>query len=304
MLKHCVTADEENSRADKIVRMVCTNLGFGLLQKLFRKGRIKINGEKTAPSDRVKQGDIVIIHADINENAPARNFNAENFEKLRSLIIFENDDFFAINKPAKLAVQGGTKIKFCVDNLIKSYADFDCRLVHRLDKETSGALLIAKNRKSSQYLTELFRENKIKKKYLAIVDGKIKKSGTIKNFLTKSFCSGEEKIVVAQNFDDGKEAITHYNPLKSLDKNRTVLELRPFTGRKHQLRVHCADCLNAPIIGDKKYGNLVEKCKECNDFLFLHCHELSVDGINIVADLPEHFCKILRCKSLGELNEK
>jgi 23S rRNA-/tRNA-specific pseudouridylate synthase len=154
--------------------------------------------------------------------------------------------------------------------------------VHRLDRDTSGILLIAKNQNFARKLTELFRENKIKKTYLAAVDGKISHSGTIDNFLIKSLFGNLERMNVSKT---GQRAVTNYRPLKIIE-NYTLLELKPKTGRKHQLRVHCADVLRAPILGDIKY-NPEPKYPE----LFLHAYKIFIEdwNIKIVADIPRHF---------------
>jgi 23S rRNA pseudouridine955/2504/2580 synthase/23S rRNA pseudouridine1911/1915/1917 synthase len=181
-----------------------------------------------------------------------------------------------------LAVQLGTNISICVETFINAYPNRHCRLVHRLDKDTSGVLLVAKNQNFARKLTGLFRENKIKKTYLAIVDGKIAKSGTIDDFLEKSFVGNEEKTRVS---DSGQRAITFYKPLKALGET-TLLELKPSTGRKHQLRVHCAEVLNAPVLGDKKYN---PNCRHKE--LFLHAHKVFIEelGVEITAEIPRHF---------------
>jgi 23S rRNA-/tRNA-specific pseudouridylate synthase len=158
--------------------------------------------------------------------------------------------------------------------------------VHRLDRDTSGVLLVSKNQKFARKLTELFRENRIKKTYLAVVDGKISKSGVIDNFLEKSFIGNEEKMRVS---DTGQRAVTVYRPLKIME-NGTLLELKPSTGRKHQLRAHCAEVLNAPSWGDKKYNQ-----NSRHGELFLHAYKILIDefGIEITAEIPQHFLEII-----------
>ncbi|MDR1235738.1 MAG: RluA family pseudouridine synthase [Holosporaceae bacterium] len=283
MMEHIVTSYEDNLRADKIVKNIFSDVGYVFLQKLFRLHKIKVNGKKVSASDRLHAGDIIKVFANLTETRKdSPEFNSKLFNDLKSMIIYENEDFFAVNKPAKLAVQSGTDISICVETFIKSYPDCECRLVHRLDRDTSGVLLIAKNQKSARKLTGLFRENKIEKTYLAMVDGKILHPGVTDNFLIKSFVGNQERMIVS---DSGQRAITKYKPLKIIE-NYTLLELKPKTGRKHQLRVHCADVLHAPILGDKKY-NANPRHKE----LFLHAHKIFIDDlkIEIVADIPPHF---------------
>ena len=281
-MEHKITEEENGVRADRIVKNICADAGYVFIQKLFRTHKVKVNGKKVTASDRVNTGDAMQIFANISEKTvPTEQHNQQLFEQLKRMIIFENDDFFAINKPTGLAVQLGTGLTMCVETFIKEYPGKKCYLVHRLDKDTSGVLLIAKGQQSARELTRLFRENKIQKTYLAIVDGKIKKAGVINGFLEKG---NDEKMHVAA---EGQKAVTNYKPLKSVGYN-TLLELKPHTGRKHQLRVHCAEVLKAPILGDKKYNKNPQHNK-----LFLHAYKLRIEDIEITAELPEHFREMI-----------
>lgn len=298
-MEHIVTTEEDGIRADKLIEKLYKNINYSLLQKIFRARKVKVNGKKAKASDRIQLGDVIRIYANIAVASDKKSTekNPEYEQKLmnqfKKMIVFENDDLIAINKPTKLAVQLGTKVSICVETFMKSYNE-DCKLVHRLDKDTSGVLLIAKNQKTAKKLTALFRENKIKKTYFAVVDGKIKTSGIIDNYLEKSIIGNEEKIRVAIS---GQCAITEYQPIKPISKNikddnkntdfyYTLLELNPQTGRKHQLRVHCAEVLKSPILGDSKYNkNSIHK------ELFLHAHKIKIEelGIEITAPLPDYF---------------
>ena len=287
MIEYIVTEDDDNSRADRIIKKISGELGFVAIQKIFRTNKIKVNGKKIAPSERLNTGDNIKIFANLSlivKNPLEK--NPVLLEQLKKMIVFENDDFFAINKPTKLAVQPGTKVAICVETFIKAFQANDerceCHLVHRLDKDTSGVLLIAKNKQTAKKITALFRENKIQKTYFAVVNGLIKSGGIIDNFVAKTFVGNEEKMTVSEI---GQRAITEYKPVKTIGQN-TLLELKPKTGRKHQLRVHCADCLNAPILGDKKYN------KSCShNELFLHAYKIQIKEwkIEITADIPSYF---------------
>lgn len=270
-----VSEDEDSVRVDRIVSGVCHN--FGLRHKLFRRKKVKVNGKTVTHSHRVHKGEVIEIHESIECCDNSVCVPDDFLKKLQSLIVFENNDFFAINKPAGLAVQGGINVSMCVDQLLKARHDCQCRLVHRIDQDTSGLLLIAKNRAVAQYLTQLFKDNKIRKTYLAVVDGLIEGSGTISNFL------GEYQQKMRVVAEGGQPAITHYKAISQLD-GRTLLELKPATGRKHQLRVHCAQVLCAPIVGDKKYGDGAKSSK-----LLLHAYKLQIGNIRLVADVPSYF---------------
>lgn len=286
MLEKIVSENEDCMRADRFVKALCADVGFGALQKLFRTKKIKINGIRAHASDKVHHGDCVKIFAALSESYIRNHCPSDPklFGQLKDMIIYENENFFAINKPAKLAVQLGSKVNFCVETLIKAYPNQQCFLVHRLDKDTSGVLLIAKNQQWARKLTAMFREGQIQKTYLALVDGKIRSAGIIDNYLEKSFVGNEEKMRITKS-TDGLHAVTHYTPIKMIGYS-TLLELKPRTGRKHQLRVHCAEELHAPIIGDRKYNpNTTEKN------MFLHAYKIYLFplDIEITAELPEYF---------------
>ncbi|MDR3179738.1 MAG: RluA family pseudouridine synthase [Holosporaceae bacterium] len=286
-MEHIVTPEENGTRADRILRNLCKNLSYVFLQKIFRTHRVKVNGKKVSASDRLCTGDVLTIYiavaADPKESA-APNLESGHNKKLlkqfESMIIFENDDLVAINKLPGLAVQSGTKVNFCVETFLKIYQaqrHCECRLVHRIDKDTSGILLIAKNQIMARKLAELFRENKIKKIYLAVVD-----------CANRSFSEAEEGKI--DNFfpnDRGVDlhALTHYRCLKSAEQY-ALLELKPSTGRKHQLRIHCATVLNAPILGDKKYNDDPQQRE-----LFLHAFKISSRELKleITAPIPQYF---------------
>lgn len=298
MIEHIVVAEENGSRADKIVANVFDEVSYTFLQKIFRTKKVKVNDKHVQASDHLNEGDVIKIYANKNSPTISKKSNCELknprltelAKRFKQMIIFENKEFVAINKPTNLSVQMGSKVKNSVETMMKFYRK-DLKLVHRIDKDTSGILLIAKGRLAAQKLTRLFRENKIHKTYLAIVYGKIKSAGIIDNFLQKTIIGGEEKIKIAIN-GDGQRAITKYFPKKISNqqfKYYTLLELHPQTGRKHQLRVHCADALHTPILGDKKYNKNSEHRE-----LFLHAYKVSIKEmrVEITAPLPKYFSKI------------
>lgn len=299
MIEHCVSPDEDNLRADKIVADAFGRVSYAFLQKIFRTKKVKVNGKVAHASDHLKYGDIIKVFANktassVEDNSRANPKLAEQFEQM---IIFENNDFIAINKPTNLAVQKGSKVKVCVETLMTAF-DPNLKLVHRLDKDTSGVLLIAKNSLSARKLTRMFHDNKIHKTYFAIVDGKIKSNGVIDDFLQKVMIRNEEKIQITKD-KSGQRAITRYFSRKLNTPGfeyYTLLELHPQTGRKHQLRVHCADALHAPILGDRKYNK-----HPIHKQLFLHAYKVEIEGTNaeIVAKLPEYFPDINFAKSIS-----
>jgi 23S rRNA pseudouridine955/2504/2580 synthase len=262
------------------------NMPHSLVAKLIRKGKIKINGKKGEISLRLKEGDEIILPSSV-EITPKQAKKGENFVsevmllEFKQSIIFENENFFAINKPSGLATQGGSKVKLCVDDFIlKLNPEF--RLVHRLDKETSGVLLIAKNRKSATEITSTFASKNIIKKYLAITNGVPKnQEGTIKSFLSK-----EKEFMVISN--EGKESITHYKVLKS-NKEFALLEILIETGRMHQIRAHLSS-INCKIVGDLKYGDcLSNESKSVLPKMLLHSYSIQYENSTITAPIPNYF---------------
>ena len=279
MIEKIISKDYDGWRADKYVKSLGVD-SFSFLQKLFRTKKIKINKKRATASDRLSTGDVVQIFAVLDDEK--KTDDDQLFQKLQKMIIFENDNFLAINKPNKLAVQLGSKITFSVENMIRSQHYF---LVHRLDMDTSGVLLIAKNQLWAQKLTAMFRNNQIHKTYIAVVDGKIKSSGIIDDHIEKTFIGKEEKMRVSKN---GQRAITHYRPIGMAQYN-TILELKPQTGRKHQLRVHCLEELHAPIIGDRKYN------PNPHGDMLLHAYKIFIEPLNIeiTAPLPKYFPQLI-----------
>jgi RluA family pseudouridine synthase len=285
MLLIAVKSDFCDIRLDKFLCQKF-DISFGLAQKLIREKKIKINSAKSDASYKIKEGDQVEIFVDLKNRT---NFKKEkpqisdnkiaNFLKN---IIFEDDNLAAINKPSGLAVQGGSSIEISVDDFISKKK---WQLVHRLDKDTSGILLVAKNQKTADFLTEQFRNKTINKTYLALVYGVLKKeSGTINIPLKKKYIDKSEKV--RPDFSDGKEAITNYKLLKNF-KDYALVELNPITGRTHQLRVHMKEIGHA-IINDVKYGGRDVLRKDLCKRLCLHAYKI---------ELLDYFGKRLEIKT-------
>ena len=284
----------------RLDRWIKNNIGKypqSLLEKSIRKGKIKLNKKKTNSSYKLKIGDEVSFY----------NFNYK-FKKIKTIkyipskkhldeneksLIEDNDDFIVINKKAGVSVQGGTKSKnnlidiFSNSNLFKDTKPYS---VHRLDKETSGVMIIAKNYNSAKLLTSLFRLRKVHKTYLAICHGVFKnKKGEIRGNLVKY--EKEKKI--------SELAITNYNVISS-NNFFSFLELKPITGRKHQLRKQLSFMGN-PIVGDVKYNIIKSKNKDQKK-LMLHSYKIKFlinnKKFNFKAKLPDYFNDYLNKKRL------
>ena len=248
---YTVDDDYNGSRLDKWFKNKIVNLPQSLLEKILRQNKIKVNNKKTKSSYRLQTGDLIEIH-DISKFKPI-----DKKEKIKYLpkkkeigtyddyVIEDNENFIVINKPTGIPVQSVTKSYKNIIDIIKNTKYFENSkpfIVHRLDKETSGVLIIAKNRKSAQLFTSLFRIRKIHKTYLAIVYGKVEKSiKVMKDDLI--YYENNKKIV--------QKAISNLKIIKS-NNGYSYLELNPITGIKHQLRKQLLK-IGSPIIGDDKY---------------------------------------------------
>jgi 23S rRNA pseudouridine955/2504/2580 synthase len=279
---------------------------FSIGQKLIRKGKIKVNDKKTKYNFKIKNDDIVDIHADITENKRhVKPVNKKLYDSLlaeiKDNIILKDQNIIAINKPPGIAVQGGSKIKISIDDILNGL-QFDYlekpKLVHRIDRHTSGVLLLARTTEIAQALTKLFKNKKISKKYLAVLAGNPRpKEGIIKSTLAKTKIMDKEKVTSST---EGKQAITEYRILENLGKGVSLAEFTPITGRTHQIRVHATEYLHAPILGDEKYGGEKAKPKGIIESkLHLHASEVIIENLqgksyHIRADLPLHMQATLK----------
>ena len=266
-----VDEDFNDSRLDRWFKQKVINLPHSLIEKIIRQNKIKVNKKKIKSSHRLRTGDVVDVF-DINKFKPI-----DNNEKIKYLpkkkeigsydkhVLEDNENFIVINKPTGLPVQSGTKSLKNIIDILKNTKYFENSkpfIVHRLDKETSGILIIAKNRKFAQLFTSLFRLRKIHKTYLAIVYGKVNKSIKIMR---------DNLIYIEKNKKITQKAISNLKIIRS-GEDYTFLELNPITGRKHQLRKQLLNIGN-PIVGDDKYFlNNRKRIKIRN--LMLHAHKI------------------------------
>lgn len=287
------------------------NLNHSITQKLIRTGEIKLNGKKAKFSTIVTIQDTIKLPIEfINSFIPAPKkvikptLNPSLYQKeislLQNSILYKDDDYLIINKPAGLAMQGGSKVYFHIAlalpflKLEKANSPY---LVHRLDKDTSGVLILARNIETSQYMFEVFKQKKITKIYNCLVYPFTSQadSGTIRANLLKQGAPQAEQVTIHTK---GKEAITKYQVLQKKDKV-AFLEVEPLTGRTHQIRVHMAKYLHTPIIGDFKYG--AKPLKVGIDYHKLYLHAKSIEfqnvkgeTIKVIAPLPESFINTLK----------
>ena len=269
------------------------SLSLSRLQKLLRTKQIKVDGKKAETSTRLLAGQELRLPPLDNEKAAPDNtvLSAKDIEYITSMVIFKDKNIIVLNKPSGLAVQGGTNTTRHVDGLLDALKFENSerpKLVHRIDKDTSGLLLLARNRQYADILTKAFREHTLQKTYLALVRGcPVKKSGTIDFPLEKV---GERMEVV----DDGQKALTEIKVLDNVGKKYALVEAKPLTGRTHQIRVHL-ESIGTPILGDDKYyGAERLRLKDVADKLYLHAYEIDLSAVYgkktiIRAALPQHF---------------
>lgn len=290
-----VEEDYQDSRFDKWFKNNVLDIPHSLIEKFIRLNKVKVNKKRTKTSYRVQAGDLVEVY-NIEKFEPKKKDNSAKYtpkskelKDYNNYIIEDNKNFIILNKPAGIPVQGGTKsFKNILDILKNSnyFKETKPFIVHRIDKETSGILIVAKNRKYAQLFTSLFRIRKIHKTYIAITHGNVSsKINTLRDNLT--YFEKNKKIV--------QKAISHLKIIKSNDQYSFV-ELNPITGRKHQLRRQLLNIGN-PIIGDQKYFSYKNKRLKIKNLL-LHAYKIKfmIDNVkyNFKAKYNEEFENFLK----------
>ena len=288
-----------NMRIDRLLRNKLGKIPQSLIEKSLRNGKIKLNKKKVKSSYKVSPNDrIELFNFIFEEGKNQKKIKFKPTDEIikynEDLIIDNNDDFIVLNKSSGISVQGGTKSKKnLVDIFSKSkiFQDTKPYSVHRLDKDTSGVFIIAKNRQTAQLLTSLFRLRKVHKTYLAICHGELEKN------------SGEWNDDLLR-YDNGKRIIEKSKTIyKVVDKNfnSSLVEMKPITGRKHQLRKQLFN-IGHSIYGDQKYKSL-SITKGINKNLMLHSYQIKFMIKNkkytYKALLPDYFRKLLKIKRLN-----
>ncbi len=286
---YTVDDDYNDSRLDKWFKNKILNLPHSLFEKILRQNKVKVNKKKTKSSYRLQKGDLIEIY-NISKFKPVdKKVKIKYLPKTKEIntyddyIIEDNENFIVINKPTGIPVQSGTKSFKNIIDILKNSKYFENSkpfIVHRLDKETSGVLIIAKNRKFAQLFTSLFRIRKIHKTYLAIVYGKVDKSIKVMK---------DDLIYYENNKKIYQKAVSNIKIIKS-NEGYSYLELNPITGRKHQLRKQLLK-IGSPIIGDDKYFlNDRKRIKIKN--LMLHAYKIKFMINNIQYNFKAKYNKL------------
>jgi len=268
-----------NVRLDKWIKIIYSAFRQNDIEIALRKKKIKVNEKKIKSNHRIQIDDQISISSEYRNLKKEKkyHFDRNSKKEIDEMIIYQDDELLILNKPPGIAVQGGTKIKKSIDTLLKSsFKSLKTRLVHRLDKDTSGILIIALNRQIADHMSYLFREKEITKNYWALNVGKLKiGKGTI------------NKEIKKKNSKTYYEALTEYNNYMKINNNLNFIIFKPITGRNHQIRIHSKE-LGIPILGDKRYGNVEDSEK-------LHLHSRSVEFCHpngnkmfFEAELPKH----------------
>ena len=292
--------DEADLRLDRWFRRHFPGLQHGRLEKLLRTGQVRVDGKRAKANVRLVPGQTIRIPPGIekgpterSERPPVRESDAR---FVQSLVIHRDDDVIAINKPPGLAVQGGTGTTRHLDGMLDALrfgAEERPRLVHRLDRDTSGVMLLARNARAAAQLSEAFRGKSARKIYWALVAGVPRPAqGKIDLALAKEGGPAGERVAAD---DEGKRAITLYSIMDRIGDKAAWLALLPLTGRTHQLRVHCAEAIGTPIVGDHKYGGDRADLpgQEIGRQMHLHARQLVLPHpaggtLAVTAPLPQH----------------
>jgi 23S rRNA pseudouridine955/2504/2580 synthase len=295
-----VSGDEDGMRVDRWFARHFPQLGFGRLQKLIRNGEVKVDKAKVTTSTRLVPGQTVRIPPidDAETPKPVR-VNEGDAQFLRDLILYEDEDIYVFNKPHGLAVQGGSGTHRHIDGMLKSLPNKKGeapKLVHRLDRDTSGCLVVAKTSPAATHFGNVFRSRSARKIYWAVVAGNPNpRQGEISCFLLKQATTDGEQMVVVKNGTPGSQhSHSYYSTTDTASRRFAWVTLKPVTGRTHQLRVHMAQ-LGTPIIDDPRYFNIenYQGADGLGKGLHLHARRIALplrngNRLDVSAPLPPH----------------
>ena len=295
-----VAEDDNDIRIDRWFKRHYPSVPFSRLSKAFRKGEVRLDGSRVKGNERIEAGQEIRVPPlgdgamQVRAKEPPKTLDSETIALVRSWVLHMDDDVIVLNKPAGLATQGGTGITKHLDGML-SALQYDRpskpKLVHRLDKDTSGVLLLGRSSNAAAYLAKAFQTNATDKRYWALVSGVPKEyQGRIKLLMDKVQGPHGDKMRVTET---GKKSLTDYAMVDRAAMAASWLALKPHTGRTHQLRLHCAE-MGHPIIGDGKYGgDLAYLTGSISKKLHLHAQSIHFPHpkggvMDVRAPLPPH----------------
>ena len=303
--------DDDGVRLDRWFKRHYPSLPFGQVSKIIRTGQVRLDGSRAKVNTRLETGQVLRLPPHLQDTEPhksvAAKLAAEDIDYVQSLVIHKDKHVIALNKPAGLAVQGGSKTHRHLDGLLDGLrfdSDMRPKLVHRLDRDTSGVLILARTSKAAGFLAKAFKERSTRKIYWALCTGVPRPAKGLIDLplLKEKGRSGhdfkERTVPAAPGDANGRPAQTYYAEIDRAAQSAAWLALMPVTGRTHQLRVHCA-AMGHPIVGDYKYGGEPAKAPIIPDQepkLHLHARSLNMPhpaGRHLVleAKLPEHMAQ-------------
>ncbi len=298
MKEFIVEPDYENCRLDRFLR---EKFYFhqGLICKAIRNKDILLNNAKTKEGEKLKNGDKISIYEKFVVNTPSkpeREISAFYLEKIKKAVIHQDENILVLNKPYGICVQGGDGVDVCIIDILQEIFGTEIRIVHRVDKNTSGVMLFARNKKTAASLAESFRDCKVEKEYLAILDGVPRDSSGQITTRTSTIYLKDHNGSKAVLDDNGDLGISDYKVLSSnAQEIKSLVLFLPKTGRMHQIRIHARE-LGTPIMGDEKYNNKSIKGEK----LQLIARKITIPGFGSfeIPKLPEHFTKIMQSCNL------
>lgn len=271
--------DDKGQRLERFLKKKLPKVPYSMLQKWLRTGQIRVNGKRVKADYTLEAAQEIRLppFAETPQNQE-RTFGDKDHDYIKRLVIYQDEDVLAINKPGDIAVQGGTNTKYHIDYylpLLANKAGVVPRLVHRIDKETSGVLVLAKSAEAARRLGDIFRGREVEKEYWALtMPAPAEREGEIRAAVIKGEGRDTERMVVDEEY--GKKARTLFEVMEQAGKNVAVVKFLPITGRTHQIRVHAAHA-GFPLVGDDKYGGNMAVIKE-NDLakrVHLHAHRIA-----------------------------
>ena len=306
-----VSETEKDIRLDRWFKRHYPAVTHGMLEKWLRKKNVRIDGQKATTNTRLSAGQVIRIPPIEASTEPVKEkvLSKADSTFIQKMVLYKDKDIIVLNKPAGLAVQGGTKTTRHIDGMLEALK-FELNekphLVHRLDKETSGILVIARTAQSAAVLSKLFKTKEVHKTYWALVAGLPKpEKGIIEAPLIQKRIDKNKDYRTID--EEGVPAVSLYQVQDHLSDKISWLQMSPLTGRTHQLRIHAAQALKTPILGDDRYGQKCSLEKDLPAKMFLHAKAISLPiggkkTLTVEAPLPEHFAIAFQRFGFSEKN--